>query len=74
MYRRIKISRLLLGGLFYRLHIVAAHTLFLYFFYGEWKLAFGTSALWSVVNMGLYYNFHYWFYRTVRLGKDVHEK
>lgn len=74
--RKIKVNRLLISGIIYRIHIIILQSIFWYFFYGmtigmwEWKWAISSSLIWNAFNTMLYYNYHYWFGRLVKLGKD----
>jgi len=74
--RKIYIDRLVLGAILYRLHIIIIQSLFFYAFYGfttgvwEWKWAVGTSIMWNIINTGLYLNYHYWFARICKLGRE----
>jgi len=73
--RKIKVGRLLLSGIVYRLHIVIIQSVFWYVFNGvtldvwEWKWAISSSIAWNVLNTILYYNYHYWFARLFKLGR-----
>ena len=74
--RKIRSDKLLISGIIYRLHIVLIQSVFWYVLLGlttdvwEWKWAIGSSLLWNVFNTLLYYNYHYWFARVCKLGKD----
>ena len=72
--RRIRIKALFVSGMVYRLHIIILQSVFWYFFFGltndiwTWKWAVSSSLAWNAVNTFLYYNYHYWFSRFVKLG------
>jgi len=68
--RKIKVNRLLISGVVYRLHIIVIQTIFFFIITGEWKWAIGTSLVWNAINTAAYYNYHYWFARLVKLGID----
>ena len=68
--RKIKISLLGASGIVYRLHVILIQTLFFYILTREWKWAIGTSLAWNIINTLLYYNYHYWFSRIFKIGKD----
>jgi len=72
--RKIKLKVLLLEGAIYRVHIIVLQSIFWYFFYGitngtwNWNLSIGSSLAWNLVNIILYYNYHYWFARAIKIG------
>ena len=66
--RKIKVKRLLVSGLVYRLHMVVVECITLKIITGEWKLAMEASLILSVITMLAYYNYHYWFARLFKLG------
>ena len=68
--RQIKVSLLGVSGIVYRLHIVLIQSVFFWVITGSWKWAIGTSITWNIINTCLYYNYHYWFARLFKLGKD----
>ena len=68
--RKIKLRWLGINSVLYRIHIILALSLFFYFKTGEWKWAVGTSMTWSIINFLLYLNWHYWFSRLVKMGKN----
>jgi len=74
--RKIRVNRLLISGIIYRLHIILIQSVFWYIFYGmtsntwKWEWAVSSSIIWNIFNTALYYNYHYWFARLCKLGKD----
>ena len=74
--RKIKVGLLGISGIVYRIHIVILQSCFWYVFWGvsrnvwNWEWAIGSSVLWNILNTILYYNYHYWFARLFKLGKD----
>ena len=71
--RKIKLNRLLVSGICYRIHVVFVQSIFFYLLTGEWKWAIGTSIAWNVINTFLYYNYHYWFARLFKIGGEHNE-
>jgi uncharacterized membrane protein len=70
MIRKIKFGLLGLSGLVYRIHIIIAQSIFFFLMTGNWRWAIGTSMVWNLVNTCLYYNYHYWFAKLFKLGKE----
>ena len=74
--RKIKVSKLFISGIVYRLHIIILQSIFWYIFFGmttgnwRWEWAISSSIIWNLFNTLLYYNYHYWFARLVKLGKE----
>jgi len=74
--RKIRIDRLFIQGLLYRVHIILIQSIFWYILLGittgmwKWEWAISSSLLWNVINTFLYYNFHYWISRLWKLGKE----
>ena len=68
--RKIKIKLLGISGIVYRFHVIIIQSIFFYFLTGKWKWAVGTSIVWNLINTFLYYNYHYWFARIFKLGKE----
>lgn len=68
--RKIKVKALGVSGLIYGLHIILIQSIFFWFITGNWEWAVGTSVAWNILNTLLYYNYHYWFARLFKLGKD----
>jgi hypothetical protein len=66
--RKIKVRRLLVSGLVYRLFIILVESITLKVITGQWKWAIGTSLILNVVSLCAYYIYHYWFARLVKLG------
>ena len=69
--RKIKNKTLGVSGIVYRLHVILIQSVFFWFLTGRWKWAVGTSLVWNVINTCLYYNYHYWFARFFKLGRDL---
>ena len=67
--RKIKISVLLSQGILYRIFIVLSQALFFYVYTGKIKVALEIASLWGVINIFLYYLFHYLFLRRFKIGK-----
>lgn len=68
--RQIRTKRLFLSGIVYRIHVIIAQSLFFFILTGEWQWAVSTSVIWNLVSTCLYYNYHYWFARLLKLGKE----
>ncbi len=75
MWRPIKIKRLITSGLIYRGIVVISNVLF--FKFGVEQAisnfgAIGASLIWGVINMCLYYLYHYIFLRLFKMdeGKE----
>ena len=68
--RKIKISLLIVSGIVYRLHIIVAESILLYLVTGKLEIAIKASVLLNFVSLLLYYNYHYWFAKYFRLGKN----
>ena len=68
--RNINISLLGMNGLLYRIHIIIIQSIFFWVITGTWKWSIGCSLTWNILNMILYYNWHYWFARMFILGKS----
>ena len=74
--RKIRLDRLLISGIIYRIHIIIIQSIFWYFFFGitadiwEPKLAVSSSLVWNIVNTYLYYQYHYVILRLVKFGKE----
>jgi len=74
--RKIKVKLLGASGIVYRIHIIIIQSCFWYVFFGvmkgvwEWKWAISSSIAWNILNTCLYYNYHYWFARLFKLGKE----
>jgi len=73
--RKIRLDRLFIQGIIYRIHIVIIQSIFWYVLLGyttgvwKWEWAISSSLLWNICNTILYYNFHYWIARFWKLGK-----
>ena len=68
--RKIKLRTLLFSGMLYRINVLIVQVLFLYFLTGEWSVALKGSVGWLVIGTLVYYNYHYWFARLFKIGKD----
>jgi len=68
--RKIKLKVLLLQGLGYRIFVALCCGIFIYALTGDKKLATSASIGWSLINMVLYYLYHYVFLRFVKMGRD----
>lgn len=68
--RKIKVTKLFISGVVYRIHVILIQSIFFYVLTREWKWAIGTSVTWNIINTCLYYNYHYFFARLVKLGKE----
>lgn len=67
-WREIRINVLALQGIIYRVFIIVCQTIFVWVLTGRFKLAVSFSLVWNVVNMMLYYLFHYTWARMFKLG------
>jgi len=68
--RKIRLNRLALSGIIYRIHIILIQSVFFWLLTGEWKWAIGVTLAWNCANTFLYYNYHYWFARVCKLGRN----
>ena len=68
-FREIKIRLLLISGICYRLFITGIEILFLRLLTGDWALAIKGSILWNILNVGLYYIYHYFFAKMFKIGR-----
>lgn len=69
--RKINLKRLLFSGIIYRVFVIFCNALF--FWIGiEYLLleygAFLSAVIWNLINMTLYYLYHYWFLRFFKMG------
>lgn len=73
MWRKIRTIRLLGSGLIYRCFIIFCNAIF--FATGlkpsleKWGI-FGASLCWNIINMCLYYLYHYIFLKMFKIGKE----
>ena len=63
----VGMKRLLIRGLLYRLHNIIAHSIIIVAITGKWHIALGTSIAVNVLNVVLYYHFHF-------LGRKIGEE
>lgn len=74
--RKIRNRRLFISGILYRIHIIIIQSIFWYLLFGitsniwKWEWAVSSSIIWNICNTFLYFNWHYWFARLVKLGVD----
>lgn len=68
--RKIRTGLLGVSGIVYRLHVILVQSIFFWFLTKSWKWAIGTSVAWNILNTLLYYNYHYWFARLFKIGKN----
>lgn len=71
--RKINNERLFWSGVFYRLFIIVCNSIF--FLLGIQYLLDNYGAIisaitWNIINMGLYYFYHYWFLRFFKMEED----
>lgn len=71
--REINVRRLCLSGIVYRILVTGVNALF--FAMGVRYLVenYGpvfSAICWNVINMGLYYLYHYWFLRFFKMEKE----
>ncbi len=69
--RKIKLKLLGISGILYRVHVVVIQSIFFWLLTGKWEWAIGISIVWNIINTFLYYNYHYWFAKLFRIGKDM---
>ena len=74
MWRKIRIRILIWQGIIYRLFIVCCSFVFFLIITREPLQAFKFSLGWALVNILLYFLFHYVWGRMFKLGKDVKTK
>jgi hypothetical protein len=70
MWRRIKGKLLVVQGVIYRVFIVFCNFLFFYFLTKDETESFKMSIGWNMINITLYYMFHYIWFKMFKLGKD----
>ena len=68
--RKIKVGLLGVSGIVYRIHVIFIQSVFLWLLTGSWKWSIGASVVWNIINTLLYYNYHYWFARFFKIGKN----
>ena len=68
--RKIRTKRLAVSGIVYRLHVILIQSIFFWILTHRWKWAISTSLAWNVLNTAVYYNYHYWFARLFKLGRE----
>jgi len=66
--RKIDVGLLVVQGWIYRALIVFAHVIYVWISEGEPRLLF--SLTWGIINICLYYVFHYFFLRLFKMGKE----
>jgi len=69
-FRKIRIRLLALQGVFYRLFVTCFEVVFFWILTGELKIALGISVGWNILNICIYYAFHYTWAKTFKLGRD----
>jgi hypothetical protein len=69
-WRRIRIKILLSQGILYRCFIIACNFLFFFIIMKDTGKALKFSISWNIINMILYYTFHYVWARIFKLGKE----
>ena len=68
--RKINIKLLVESAISYRLFIILAETVFLRILVGEWQLAIKGSIIWNIINVILYFVYHYTFAVFFKLGEE----
>ena len=68
--RKINVGLLIESAIAYRIFITTSETLFLRVLTGSWKLAVAGSIIWNVINVLLYFVYHYSFARLFKLGEE----
>ena len=66
--RKVNVKLLLISTITYRVFITAAEVMFLKFLTGSWHLAIKGSIIWNILNVILYYIYHYLFAKFFKLG------
>lgn len=69
-FRKIRLRILFGQGFSYRLFIVCCNTAFFLILFGSIEGAFKLSITWNVINVCLYFIFHYIWARVFKLGKN----
>jgi len=69
-WRKIRLSVLGIQGLLYRCFIILCNFLFFLLWTKEIGEAFKISIIWNIINICLYYMFHYLWAKLFKLGKD----
>jgi len=68
--RKIKLRVLVLQGIVYRVFIIACNIVFFLVITGKFNFAIKISLLWSIVNLTIYYIYHYVFLKLFKMGVD----
>ena len=66
--RKVNVKLLAISTITYRLFITAAEVFFLKILTGSWSLAIKGSIVWNILNVILYYIYHYLFAKFFKLG------
>ena len=66
--RKINTRLLAFNALTYRVFITTAEILFLKFITGSWNMAIKGGVIWNILNIILYYIYHYLFAKFFKLG------
>jgi hypothetical protein len=67
--RKISLTTLMIEGLCYRIHNIVLGSIVFYIMYKNISLAFASSIGINLLHMFLYYHFHFWFSRYIKLGR-----
>lgn len=71
--RKIRLKILGWQGIIYRLFIILCNTIFFWILTGEFRIAITISIGWNIINMCLYYLYHYFFARAFKLGRNYND-
>jgi hypothetical protein len=69
-WRKIKVGLLVVQGIVYRLFIIGCNFLFFYLIMRQVDQALKFSLGWNVINICLYYSFHFIWAKLFKLGKE----
>ena len=69
-FRKLKLRVLFVGGLGYRVFIICCQSVFFWILTGQFKLAVSVSIGWNLINMCLYYLYHYVFLSMFKVGRE----
>ena len=70
-WRKIRVGLLLIQTISYRLFIMLCNAVFFYVILGDVAKAISFSVVWNLINMGLYFAFHFTWAKLFKLGKEI---
>ena len=69
-WRKIRVELLLVQTVLYRLFVLFCNAAFFYMILGDMAKAISFSVVWNLINMGLYFLFHFTWGKMFKLGKE----